>query len=104
METEPQKYEYSNCVMVPLPFFDKLMKCYYGNGARDGETEFDFIPENKSSEVFSGISDLKNITIDSTTPEGFTPSLFSATKLKAKERGTRHSKPTEEPDSPSKDN
>tara|TARA_R110002051_G_scaffold246857_1_gene306507 strand:- start:17 stop:313 length:297 start_codon:yes stop_codon:yes gene_type:complete len=98
MEMNPQKYEYSNCVVVPLAFFDKLMKCYYGTGPRDGGQETTFIPQNKSSEVITEISELKDITIDSSTPPGFTAKGLAAEKLKAKQRGIRYPETTEKPD------
>ena len=93
--TTPQEYEHKNCVVVPLAFFDKLMRCYYGNGPRDGSNGYQFTPENKSSEVVPEISTLKDITIESRTPSGYEPRGIAAEKLKAKD-GTRHHKTTEE--------
>tara|TARA_R100001082_G_scaffold98259_1_gene66466 strand:- start:480 stop:728 length:249 start_codon:yes stop_codon:yes gene_type:complete len=82
-------------VVVPLAFFDKLMRCYYGNGPKDGEPEYRFAPENKSTEVIPEISKLKDITIESNAPPGYEPRGIAAEKLKAKD-GIRHRKTTEE--------
>ena len=93
--TTPQEYEHKNCVVVPLPFFDKLMRCYYGTGPRDGNPEFQITPQNKSTEMVPEISRLQNMTIESNTPKGYEPRGIAAEKLKAKD-GTRHHKTTEE--------
>ena len=101
--TSPQEYEHKNCVVVPLAFFDKLMRCYYGTGPRDGGSEYQLAPQNPSTEVISEISKLKDITIETETPLGYEPRGIAAEKLKAKD-GTRHHKTTKEQDRPSKDN
>ena len=31
------EFDHSTHVLVPLSFLDKLFRCYYGTGARDGE-------------------------------------------------------------------
>jgi len=100
----PQEYEHKNCVVVPLAFFDKLMRCYYGQGPRDGEDVYHFAPENASSEIMSDISKLKDTTIRTDMPPGIKPRGIAEKKIKAKERGTRHAKTTEEQNRPSKDN
>lgn len=102
--TTPQEYEHKNCVVVPLAFFDKLMRCYYGTGPRDGDPQYQFTPENPSSEVIPDISALKDITIAMEGPKGYEARGVAAEKLKAKERGTRHHKTTEEQSRPSKSN
>tara|TARA_R110000824_G_scaffold8336_3_gene37638 strand:- start:7898 stop:8188 length:291 start_codon:yes stop_codon:yes gene_type:complete len=91
--TTPQEYEHKNCVVVPLVFFDKLMRCYYGTGPRDGDLEYQPIPQNLSTEVIPEISKLKDITIEAETPRGYSPRGIAAEKLKAKD-GTRHHKTT----------
>ncbi len=91
----PQEYEHRNSVVVPLAFFDKLMKCYYGTGPRDGESIYDFKPENPSSELVTDISDLKETTIELMSPKGFEPMGVAAKKQKAKD-GIRHDKTTKE--------
>ena len=99
-----QEYEHKNSVVVPLAFFDKLMRCYYGTGPRDGGSEYQLAPQNPSTEVISEISKLKDITIETETPLGYKPRGIAAEKLKAKDRGTRHHKTTEEQDRSSKNN
>ena len=94
--TSPQEYEHKNCVVVPLAFFDKLMRCYYGTGPRDGNPEYQLAPQNPSTEVISEISKLKDITIGTETPQGYEPRGIAAEKLKAKDRGIRHHKTTKE--------
>jgi len=91
--TTPQEYEHKNCVVVPLAFFDKLMRCYYGTGPRDGDSEYQLVPENRTTEVIPEISKLKDITIETETPRGYKPRGIAAEKLKAKD-GTRHHKTT----------
>ena len=60
---EPQEYEHKNSVVVPLAFFDKLMRCYYGTGPRDGEQPYQVVPENPTTQIIPEISELKNTTI-----------------------------------------
>lgn len=96
--TNPPEYDYKNSVVVPLAFLDKLLRCYYGTGARDGDPVMTFSPENPSTEVIPEISNLKGITIDSNTPNGYKAKGFAAEKLKAKERGTRYTETTEKSD------
>ena len=93
--TNPQEYEHKNSVVVPLGFFDKLMRCYYGAGARDGEANYEFKPENPSSELATDISDLKDTTIELMSPKGFEPMGVAAKKQKVKD-GIRYDKTTEE--------
>lgn len=90
---DPQKYEHTNSIVVPLAFFDKLMKCYYGQGPRDGEPQYQFVPENPSTELVSDISKLKDTTIGITAPPGFIPRGIAADKIEAKS-GTRQRKTT----------
>tara|TARA_R110000824_G_scaffold307629_1_gene495260 strand:+ start:328 stop:615 length:288 start_codon:yes stop_codon:yes gene_type:complete len=92
--TDPQNYEHKNSVVVPLAFFDKLMRCYYGTGPRDGGDQYNFAPANPSSEMVNDISKLKGITIES-SPQGYDARGIAAEKLKAKD-GTRHHKTTKE--------
>ena len=100
---EQQNSEHKNCVVVPLAFFDKLMRCYYGQGPRDGEPQYQLTPKNPSSEVIPEISELKDITMKAVTPKGYEPRGIAAEKLKAKD-GIRHRKTTKEQDRPSKNN
>ena len=93
MNQDPQNYEHTNSVVVP--FFDKLMRCYYGNGAKDGQQEYRFEPENKSSETIGEISKLKGITIESEEIPGFEAKGIAAKKLKAKQSGSRYTEITE---------
>jgi hypothetical protein len=93
MIQDQQEYEVKNNVVVPLAFFDKLMRCYYGTGPRDGDPQYQFTPENPSSEVIPDISKLKNTTIEMMAPTGFEPRGIAAEKLKAKD-GNRHRKTT----------
>ena len=96
--TNQPESDYKNSVVVPLAFLDKLLRCYYGTGTRDGEEVQHFSPQNPSTEVIPEISNLKGITIDSSTPHGYKAKGFAAEKLKAKERGTRYTETTEKPD------
>ena len=94
--TTPQEYEHKNSVVVPLGFFDKLMRCYYGTGPRDGEKPYQVVPENPTTQVIPEISELKNTTIGIDTPKGYKAKGIAEKKLKAKQSGTRHDKTTEE--------
>ena len=97
-----QEYEHKNSVVVPLAFFDKLMKCYYGMGPRDGENPYQVVPQNPSTEIIPEISNLKETTIGTDMPPGFVPRGIAADKIKAKNRGTRHDKTTKKSEGPSK--
>ena len=99
----PQESEHKNSVVVPLAFFDKLMRCYYGTGPRDGDPQYQFAPENPSTELVPDISKLKDTTIEINTPLGFEPRGIAAEKLKAKD-GIRHRKTTEKQSGSSKSN
>jgi len=101
--TMHQEYDNKNSVVVPLAFFDKLMRCYYGTGPRDGDPPYQVVPENPSTEVIPDISELKNTTIGIETPKGYKPMGHAAEKIKAKD-GTRHSKTTKKQNRPSESN
>jgi len=103
--TTPQEYEHKNCVVVPLAFFDKLMRCYYGNGPRDGwGNDFQMAPQNPSTEVISDISKLKDTTIETNVPFGFEPKGYAKKKIKAEDSGTRHHTTTKKSKGSSKSN
>ena len=97
------EFEQKNCVVVPLAFFDKIMRCYYGTGPRDGEPIYQLEPENKSTEIIPDISKLQDITMRAESPEGYEPRGIAAKKLEAKS-GTRQRKTTKEQSGPSKSN
>jgi len=94
--TNPQEYEPKNSVVVPLAFFDKLMRCYYGTGPRDGEPQYQVVPESAATEVITEMSDLKDTTIGMMAPKGYQAKGVAEKKLKAKQSGIRHDKTTQE--------
>ena len=71
------------------------MRCYYGNGPRDGTPLEQFIPQNPSTEMIPEISQLKDTTIGKVTPKGYNPRGVAAEKLKVKQSGIRHDTTTE---------
>jgi hypothetical protein len=101
--TTQQEYDHKNSVVVPLAFFDKLMRCYYGTGPRDGEQQYQVVPENPTTQVIPEISELKNTTIGMEAPKGYKAKGIAERKLKAK-NGSRHDKTTKEQDRSSKSN
>jgi hypothetical protein len=44
-----QKFDLANVVMVPLPYFHRLMRCYYGEGPRDGEEPAGYVQAEPES-------------------------------------------------------
>lgn len=78
--------------VVPLPFLDKLLKCYYGAGPRDGENEF--LPQfSKGVEVQGPQApqvptediDLRETFIKTAMPEGYIPRGAAKRKITEKE-------------------
>ena len=74
--------------VVPLPLLDKLLKCYYGAGPRDGENEV--LPPQLSKGVeFQGPSediDLRETFIKTKMPEGYIPRGAAKRKINEKEK------------------
>jgi hypothetical protein len=98
------EFDGNNCVVVPMAFFDKLLRCYYGTGPRDGDPVHRLAPESPAVEVIPDITHLKEAYIDTSAPPGYTPRGAALRKSKAKQSGTRHDQAPEEQESPSEDN
>jgi len=87
--------------VVPVSYLDRLLRCYYGSGPRDGERVSGFEPENPSTEVIGGF-DLKDLELVQEHPEGYTPKGVAKRKQEAKD-AHRHDSTTEGQDGSSED-
>jgi hypothetical protein len=88
--------------VVPVSYLDRLLRCYYGNGPRDGETIKDFEPESPGTEVVGGLN-MKDLELITETPQGYKPAGVAKRKQEAK-NANRHDPATERQDSSSSDN
>ena len=86
--------------VVPISYLDRLLRCYYGQGPRDGERVEQITPENPSTEVVGGF-DLKGLELVTDAPKGYTPKGVAKRKQEAAD-AHRHNSATERQDSPSK--
>jgi|TARA_R100000664_G_C2637170_1_gene63927 hypothetical protein len=85
--------------VVPVSYLDRLLRCYYGNGPRDGEKFSGFEPESPGTEVVGGLN-FKDLELVQETPEGYTPKGVAKRKQEAKD-AHRHDPTTEGQDSSS---
>jgi len=88
--------------VVPISYLDRLLRCYYGHGPRDGETIEQFKPENPSTEVVGGF-DLKGLDLVTGMPKGFSPKGVAKRKQEAA-NAHRHDSVTEGQDISSEGN
>ena len=85
--------------VVPISYLDRLLRCYYGQGPRDGERVEQYAPENPSTEVVGGF-DLKGLDLVTGMPKGFQPKGVAKRKQEAA-NAHRHNSATEGQDIPS---
>lgn len=84
--------------VVPISYLDRLLRCYYGHGPKDGEREKLFEVESPATEIKS--VDFQNFDLDSGLPKDFKPRGAAKRKQEAK-NANRHDSTTEGQDSPS---
>ena len=79
--------KFNNHVLVPFAFFDKLMRCYYGEGPNDSNQKPEpIIYEGPTTEVNNmELDSLKNMQIQTTMPSGFVPGGSLKRKMELKE-------------------
>ena len=83
---EEQRYERTdsqNSVVVPLAFFDKLLKCYYGGGPRDSEKYAQRAPESPAVET-PNTENLRDLQLKTSLPEGYQPKGVALRKIAAR--------------------
>ena len=85
--------------VVPISYLDRLLRCYYGTGPRDGEKIEQLNLENPSTEKIGGF-DLKGLDLVTGMPKGFEPRGVAKRKHEAV-NANRHDSATEGQDSPS---
>ena len=83
------------CAVVPIAFLDRLLKCYYGYGPREGEQPVDRnvkVPE--TTEPSYDVDQMRDMFVRSEYPPGYEPR--GAAKRKAELRdGKRHDQTAE---------
>jgi hypothetical protein len=94
-EHEFEQPNLKNMVSIPLSFFDKLLKCYYGDGPRNEEKYASRSPESPAVEVVETGSSLKDLQLDSGLPQGYKPKGVALRKIEAL-NATREDQVTEE--------
>ena len=84
------------CAVVPIAFLDRLLKCYYGYGAREGEQAVDKSVETpKPPEPSFDVGQMRDMFVRTEYPPGYEPR--GAAKRKAELRdGKRHDQTAEE--------
>tara|TARA_Y100001938_G_scaffold135254_1_gene196710 strand:+ start:19520 stop:19810 length:291 start_codon:yes stop_codon:yes gene_type:complete len=92
---EFENTEHKNSVVIPLSFFDKLLKCYYGDGPRADERYAKREPESPAAEVIETGDTLKDLQLKTEFPEGYVPKGVALRKIEAR-NARREDKATEE--------
>ena len=82
-QPEFEKVEHKNSVVIPLAFFDKLLKCYYGSGARADEKYASRAPESPAVEVIDSGENLKDLRLQTGFPKGYEPKGVALRKIEA---------------------
>jgi len=85
--------------VVPISYLDRLLRCYYGTGPRDGEKVEQIALKNPSTETIGGF-DLKGLDLVTDMPKGFQPKGVAKRKHEAA-NANRHDSATEGQDSSS---
>ena len=75
--------EHKNSVVIPLSFFDKLLKCYYGGGARADEQYASRAPESPAVEVVDSGENLRDLHLQTGLPKGYEPKGVALRKIEA---------------------
>jgi len=91
---EDQGFDPKHSAVVPLAYLDKLLRCYYGVGPRDGENTPDtFTPSSPAVEIQSPVEqdkvDFRETFVKSSLPEGYFPKGAAARRLKSKKGGEK---------------
>ena len=89
---ENQGFDPKHSAVVPLAYLDKLLKCYYGAGPRDGENvPVAFTPSSPAVEVQAPVEqekvDFREAFVRSSYPSGYEPKGAAARRLKGKRAG-----------------
>jgi len=82
-EQRSERPDSQNSVVVPLAFFDKLLKCYYGSGPRESEKYAQRAPESPAVETPSAES-LRDLQIQTSLPSGYVPKGVALRKIEAR--------------------
>ncbi len=72
-----------NSVVIPLAFFDKLLKCYYGSGPRHEEKGVQAAQESPAVEVVNTES-LRDLQLKTSLPEGYQPKGVALRKIETR--------------------
>ena len=99
---EEHGFDSGKTVVIPLAFFDKLLKCYYGGGPRENEKDVQQVFESPATEVLT-TEPTPGLEMATGYPAGFKPKGVALRKLEAK-HGAGHDQATEEPTRPSENN
>ena len=94
-QPEFENIEHKNSVVIPLSFFDKLLKCYYGSGARADEQYASRAPESPAVEVVDSGESLKDLHLQTGLPDGYEPKGVALRKIEA-QNGRREDQTPEE--------
>jgi hypothetical protein len=84
------------CAVVPIAFLDRLLKCYYGYGSRDGEQSVDKsvkIPE--IAQPSYDVDQMRDMFVRTELPAGYIPKGVAKRKAEIQD-GKRHDKTAEE--------
>jgi hypothetical protein len=95
---EQQEFEvinHGNMVSIPLAYFDKLLKCYYGGGPRAEEKNVSRAPESPAVEVVHTGTDFRELGMESGLPKGYKPKGVALRKIEAR-NANREDQATEE--------
>lgn len=81
-----QRFDLSNMVMIPLSYFHRLVRCYYGEGPKDGEEPAGYVkPEPQSPASSNGGGILDETVLARIFQSDMTPRGAAARKIKERE-------------------
>lgn len=86
--------KFNNHVLVPFAYYEKLVRCYYGEGANDKnlqlQKEQNIVYEGPTTETNNiQVDSLKNVQLESRMPSGFKPGGFAKKKYRSIEDNDR---------------
>ena len=95
-DTNQVGFDSRYCAVVPIAFLDRLLKCYYGYGAREGEQAVDkSVGTPQPIEPSYDIDQMREMFVKTELPAGYMPKGVAKRKAES-QNGERHDPTAEE--------
>lgn len=90
-----ENLKFDNHILVPFSYYEKLVRCYYGEGANDKSLQLikeqNIVYEGPTTETNNiQVDSLKNISLETRMPSGFKPGGFAKKKFESVEKDDRN--------------